>query len=148
MTAPDLIDNLLPNASALRDQRAEAKSAAQASLDALLRPAHPGGLSLAERAAAALRTAMLHADVPLAATFRTALDQAGGPPPEGPRAHAVAVHVERLALHPDKARRPDIAGLLAAGLSARDVVSLSQLVALVAFQARLLAGLRLMEPAP
>ncbi len=144
----DLIDQLLPAGPLLRDERPEAKLAAQPSLDALLHPAEPGGLGPAERAAAALRTATLHGDAPLAATFQSALDAAGGPPPEDARAHAIATHVERLALHPDAARKPDIAGLLAAGLTPRDVVSLSQLVALVAFQARLLAGLRLVESAP
>jgi len=41
--------------------------------------------------------------------------------------------------------RRDIDNLLAAGLSAHAVVSLSQLIAYVNFQARVLAGLRMLK---
>ena len=48
---------------------------------------------------------------------------------------------------PDRATPEAIATLMAAGLAPRDVVMLGQLIAHVNMQARLLAGLRLLEEA-
>ena len=46
---------------------------------------------------------------------------------------------------PDSARREHIDGLLAAGLSPRAVLALSQLIAYVNFQSRVLAGLNMLQ---
>lgn len=50
---------------------------------------------------------------------------------------------EMLANTPGRATRGDIAALQAAGFGPRDIVTISQLIAFVSFQARLLVGLRL-----
>ena len=64
------------------------------------------------------------------------------------RWRAILRHVDRLTAEPDSARREHIDGLLASGLSPRAVIALSQLVAYVNFQARLLAGLRILGDRP
>jgi len=48
---------------------------------------------------------------------------------------------------PDSATQADLDRLLAAGMTPRAVVSLSQLIAYVNFQSRVLAGLRMLRDA-
>ena len=56
-------------------------------------------------------------------------------------------HVDRVTTSPDSATKSDFDSLLAAGLSPHAVVSLSQLIAYVNFQSRVLAGLRMLRGA-
>ena len=54
-------------------------------------------------------------------------------------------HANLVALRPGECGQADIDRLAALGLSPRDVVAVTQLVAFVPYQVRLLAGLRAMQ---
>jgi CMD domain protein len=144
----------------LRRQRPDVVRHLQASDEAIFAPRNDGGLSAAERAAAGLRIAGLLRDARLETHYRARLRQHD---PDGhlaasvaqqstsivdPRWRAILCHVDRLTADPESARREHIDGLLASGLSPRAVIALSQLVAYVNFQARLLAGLRILGDRP
>ena len=60
---------------------------------------------------------------------------------------AILAHVDLVTRGPGSAERKDIDNLHAAGLSSHAVVSLSQLISYVAFQSRVLAGLRMLKGA-
>ncbi len=140
----------------LRRQRPYVVKHLQGSDDVIFSPQDDGGLTRAERAAAALRIATLLRDEALGAHYRARLAAAD---PSGtlaktvegkatmtePRWDAVLAHVDLVTRGPASAERRDIDNLLAAGLSSHAVVSLSQLVAYVNFQSRVLAGLRMLK---
>ena len=140
----------------LRRQRPEVVKHTQSSDDAIFAPADDGGFTRAERAAAALRIATLLRDTALEAHYRTrlaALDPSGtlANTVEGKaeitevRWDAMLAHVDLVTRGPGRAERQDIDNLLAAGLSSHAIVSLSQLIAYVNFQSRVLAGLRALK---
>jgi len=159
----DIMDTLagLPAGSPLaelRRQRPDVVKHLQGSDDAIFSPQDDGGMTRAERAAAALRVATLLRDEALSEHYRTrlaTLDLSGAlaRTVEGkarttePRWDAVLTHVDLVTRGPGSAERRDIDNLLAAGLSSHAVVSLSQLVAYVNFQSRVLAGLRALKGA-
>ena len=64
----------------------------------------------------------------------------------GPRLTAAFEHVHMLVFHPRDAASPSLQSLLDAGWSTTDVVTLSQLVAFLSFQIRVVAGLRTLAP--
>ena len=142
----------------LRRQRPDVVKHLQGSDDAIFAPTDDGGLICAERAAAALRVATLLRDPVLSEHYRTrltALDpdgtlaktvEGGARITEG-RWDAILAHVDLVTRGPGSAERKDIDNLLAAGLSSHAVVSLSQLIAYVNFQSRVLAGLRALKGA-
>lgn len=68
----------------------------------------------------------------------------------GERLSAGLAHAHLLAFHPRDAKPAHLQALLDAGWSATDIVVLSQLVSFLAFQIRVVAGLRLLQahPAP
>ncbi|PGH58953.1 hypothetical protein CRT60_02870 [Azospirillum palustre] len=137
--APDLIDRLagLSDASpllALRARRAEIRTRTQAAHDALLAPRRPGLFPAAERAAVAERIAALAGNDALAAHYRGLAAGAGARP-------ALVAHAERVTRSPRESRPEHLGALEAAGLDAHGIVALSQLIALVNYQVRLLAGL-------
>ncbi len=139
----DLLDNLLgPRVAALRAARPDFVRYTQGSYDAMVAPEHPEGLTASERAQAACRTAELCGHTALAAQYRSL------PSAPGPRDAAILRHAALLATNPGQATRADIAALTAAGLSPMEVVTLSQVVAFVAYQVRVAAGLALLaQPA-
>ncbi|RZI77569.1 MAG: CMD domain protein [Variovorax sp.] len=164
MTAtPDVIDRLMglqPEAplSALRHQRAAVRQHSQGSFDALLEPADASALSRAEREAVALRVATLHACEPLIALHRerlaalaatpAAIDAAAaGPDAPGQDARRIALlrHADMLSLAPIDARPDHLQALADAGLTPAAIVTLSQLIGLVAYQVRVVAGLGLLQ---
>lgn len=139
----------------LRRQRPEAAQFAQGSYAALLEPSDPAGLSRIERELAALRTAALTGSAALVAHHQARLRQLGasenvveldkhGAEALTPRQAAIVHHVELLTLTPRQASQAAVDDLRASGLSARDIVTLAQLVAFVTFQARVITGLRLL----
>ena len=140
----------------LRRQRPEVVARTEASHTAALTPADPGGISHAERAALAARMARLNGDPALAAHYLKLLAMAGpaagagdlADPDSGvdaaPRVAAILRHVDLVTTDPKSATRADIERLTAAGLSTRDIVSLSGLIAFVNYQQRVVAGLRLL----
>jgi CMD domain protein len=163
MSDVDVMDYLagLPPGSPLaelRRQRPDVVKHLQGSDDVIFSPADDGGLTRAERAAAALRVATLLRDEALGAHCRArlaALDPSGAlaKTVEGKaemtevRWDAILAQVDLVTRGPGSAERKDIDNLLAAGLSSHAVVSLSQLIAYVNFQSRVLAGLRMLKGA-
>ncbi len=144
MAMTDLIDSLLGIAPdsrlhLLRARRPEARQHAEGAWRELVLPADPGGVSLAERAAIAMRVAK--ADAALAAHYRAL----GPAPAEGDRMAVLLHHADLVATRPEAVGKPEITALEALGLTPRDIVAITQLVAFVPFQIRLLAGLRLLQ---
>jgi alkylhydroperoxidase domain protein/CMD domain protein len=147
--------------SSLRAQRPEAAVHTQGSYAALFAPADTGGLSLLERLAAALRVARLHECNPAVAHFHARLSGAGGgqrilaevasPSPEQTsdleplvkrRLQAILRHADLLARRPAQATPDNLQALADVGLSTREIVSLSQVIAFVSFFARVIAALQ------
>ena len=141
----------------LRMQRPEATGHAQGSYAALFDPDDIGDLSVDERLAAALRVATLHAAASAAAHYRQRLAEAGATPDvvtrtaggagvaEVPtRLQAILRHADLLAVAPARARPADLQALADVGLSTRAIVTLSQVIAFVSFQLRVLRGLELL----
>jgi CMD domain protein len=120
----------------------------QGSYDALITPDDPGGVSLVERAAAALRVSSLERDAALIAQYRARLRDLGVHPAAieasdaPPRLRAILRHVTLIATAPGSATRADLDALRGAGLAPRDVVIVAQIVAFVSYQVRVVAGLR------
>ncbi|MCC7275726.1 MAG: CMD domain protein [Alphaproteobacteria bacterium] len=156
----DMIVGIAPGSplDALRAQRPEARQLTQGSYDELVVPGRAGGVALDERAAVALRIAVLNEDAALAAHYRTLLAThpggaalaakvEAGPEAAGlaPRLAAILRHVDRVSMAPRTAGAAHLAALKDVGLSDKDIVSLSQLVAFVSHQVRLIAGLRLLQ---
>ena len=151
--SPDDIDRLAGLAddstlAALRRHRPDVVKHCQGSDDAIFAPAHHGGLTRPEREACALRVASLLRDAVLEEHYHRRLVALGEAHPlNGARGERILAHVDRVTLDPADATKADIDALLAAGLSPHAVVSLSQLVAYVNFQSRVLAGLRMLKGA-
>lgn len=155
----DLIEEILRLApgsplALLRAQRPEARQHAEGAFQELLLPRDPGGVSLAERAALAVRVALREGDPALAARFRALVDAADPAiiaaedlaTPSGDGRMAVLLrHADILTTNPAACCAAEIAALTALGLSPRDIVAISQLASFVPYQVRLLAGLRLLQ---
>ena len=148
----DLIESLLgiaPDSAIgqLRRRRPDARRHAEGAFRELLLPADPGGLSLPERAALAMRVAEREGDSALAARYRGLL---GHGAPASPRLDALLAYADKVALTPEATSRGDIDALAALGLSSRDIVAATQLIAFVPYQVRVIAALRAMlqETAP
>jgi uncharacterized protein YciW len=144
MDVVDEVGGLSPELRQLRQQRPDFVTLTQGSYDVLVTPRDPAGVSLGERAACALRVAELHQDAALAAHYRARLQQVASDGEESPRLPAMLRHVDLITPTPDRATAADIAALQAAGLSERDIVILTQLVAFVSYQTRVLFGLQLL----
>lgn len=151
------VDPLSPLATALAE-RAEILALSQGAHDAVLAPREPGGLSHGERAALAHRMALLGADMALAGHYARLLAGAGGSAaldamadparlPTEARQQALARHTDLVTREPRAATRHSIRALRDAGIAEPDIVRLSELVAFVNYQLRVIAGLRLMAGA-
>lgn len=66
----------------------------------------------------------------------------------GPRLAAAFEHTHMLVLHPRDAAAPALQAMLDAGWSTTDIVVLSQLVSFLAFQIRVVAGLKVLNARP
>ena len=134
--------------------RAEVMRLSEAAHDAVLLPRDPGGLSHALRAALAARMARHAGDDALAAHYDATLARTGdtdvatlahpGGVAGDPLLDALARHADRLTLAPREATRADVEALKAVALSESDIVRLAELAAFVAYQLRVIAGLRLL----
>jgi uncharacterized protein YciW len=133
----------------LRRERPDVVHHTQGIEAALFHPSSDGGLSPVARAAAAFRIAELLRDPVLIAHYKARLAAMPGknPDPANSRRMAILAHVERLTLDPDSARRIHLDELSAAGLTPQAIVALSELVAYVNYQVRVLAGLRMLKGA-
>lgn len=135
--------------------RAEIVAMTQAAHDAALKPKDPGGLSHAERAALACRVARLNADDGLAAHYETLMREASAaaeveriadPAFKGEgRVGALIAYADLASTAPRYAGQGDIEALKQAGIGDADIVRLAELVAFLAYQVRLVAGLRLLR---
>lgn len=146
----DVIDTLAGisegRLASLRHQRPDVVKHLQGSDDAIFAPLSNGGLTRAEREAAALRVATLLGDRTLEEHYRNRLEPyLVVKPLSDARGAAVLAHTERVTTNPESATKADIDSLLAAGLSPHAIVALSQLIAFVSFQSRVLAGLRMLK---
>lgn len=160
MSRPHLIETLSgadPGLAGVLAERAEILGLSQAAHDAVLLPREPGGLGHAERAALAARMARANADEMLADHYRELLRRAGESPAllaiandaapaadTDTRLRAIIRHADLVTLSPKDATKADIAALKTAGLSEPDIVRLAELIAFVNYQARVIAGLRLL----
>jgi CMD domain protein len=141
----------------LRTERADVSAAAQRSYQVLLEPDDPAGVSRTERAVIALRVAVLTRCPSLISWHRqrlrdqgasdatiAAIEQFPAGPAQPARERAVLDYVDRLTRAPGTATASHLAELKAAGLAPRDIVTIAQLIALLSFEVRVLAGLRLL----
>lgn len=148
MSHPDLLNQLaevIPG-SALdeaRETRHAATEHAQGSYQALFGEASVSGLTLTERLLLAKQVAEWHEDTQLADHYHQRV--AGQ---NSDRLAALLDHAERLSFQPVQASPTGIETLLAAGLNEEEIVTLSQIIGFVAFQSRLLRGLRLLGNKP
>lgn len=136
--------------------RADILALTGATEQAVLRPREPGGLSYTLRLALACRIALLQQQTDLAALYQQQLsgetdsaalamaDPAFHGTGEG-RWDTLLGHVDRVSCVPREASAADIAALQQAGWSDADIVRLSELIAFMSYQTRVLAGLRLLE---
>ncbi len=159
--APDVINQLAELApdspvARLRTERPEVARFAEGSYQALLAPGDVAGVSQFEREAVALRLAVLTPNERVAAWHRERLRRLGVGDaiiaavehfPEGSglsaREAAILRHTDLLTLEPGEATPAHIAALRSVGLSQRDIVTISQLIAFESFQVRVVATLRL-----
>lgn len=135
--------------------RAEIVAMTQATHDAALKPREPGGLSHAERAALASRIARLNADRGLAAHYDALMREASASADVEPiadpsfkgsgRIGALIAYTDLASTAPKDARPEDIEALKQAGIGDADIVRLAELNAFLAYQIRLIAGLKLMR---
>lgn len=162
-TPGDIIDSLVGIAAdsplqAIRALRSDVVQHTQGSYQALLMPAAPGDLSLIERAQAALRSAALTPSVTLIAHYRARLTQLGESAAAidqiekftdstavAPRTAAILHHVELLITAPKTATPAHLQKVQQQGVSVPAVVALSQLIAFVSYQARVVVALQLLE---
>lgn len=141
----------------LRAQRPEVLRYAEGSYQALLEPEDRSGISRAERELIALRVATLTGSAALAAWHQERLERldiglgvrnAVINDPQSlvlsPRERALMRHVDLVSRAPASATAADLAALVAVGLSPREIVIVSQLIAFLSFQVRTLVGLRLL----
>ena len=119
--------------------------------DAALIPVPPGGLTHSMRAALACRMARLNHEVGLASHYESmmAAEDASTAEPSfvgagDPWVSAVIRHTDLVTRSPKDAAAGDIEALETAGMPVEDVVRLSELIAFVNYQVRVVAGLRLM----
>lgn len=162
-TATDIISALAGVApgsplAELRAERPEATEHAQGSYTALFDPEEPVGLSPVERFAIAVRVATIH-EATEAIEHYTARLIASGPTPEivtaaksysqvsasvPARLRAALKHAELLSRHPIDATSDHLQLLADAGLATVEIVVLSQIIAFVSFQVRVITTLKLL----
>lgn len=140
----------------LRTERPEATEHAQGSYAALFDPEELIGLSQVERFATALRVATLHAATGAAAHYRARLIAAGASTDvvaaaeqgadsaTSPRLRAILGHAELLGAHPVDTTPDSHQVLSDAGLSTLEIVVLSQIIAFLSFQLRVITALQLL----
>ncbi|WP_110972761.1 CMD domain-containing protein [Pseudomonas huaxiensis] len=156
-SGPDLLSVLLPASPHLHDLRASRDKVVQATRDshaALFDPGLDQALDLHTRHAVALYVAVLNAQPALAEYYRSQLLDDGLAPAwraaieaddldsvGDPRLQRILGYARVLTLTPEQGDRQALHGLLEQGLGPVEAVNLAQLVAFLAFEARLLGGL-------
>ena len=132
-------------------ERGEILELTEKSHDAALRPKHPGGLTHSERAALACRIALLNDEAVLARHYdgliggsHREIADTGFDGGSDIRLRAIIRHTDLVAVNPKEAVSGDVSALQNVGIADADIVRLSELIAFVSYQIRVVAGLRLM----
>ena len=119
--------------------------------EASLRPIQPGGLTHAERAGLACRMAKQNDVTALTRHYETlfsvgsqVIANTGFDGGDDARLKAIIRHTDLITTNPKEATAEDVTALRTAGLDDADIVKLSELIAFVSYQVRVVAGLRLM----
>ena len=119
--------------------------------EACLRPNQPGGLTHSERAGLACRIAKRNNEAVLTRHYERmfgvgsqAISDTGFDGGGDTRLKAISRHTDLVTLNPKEATADDISALRSAGLDDADIVRLSELIAFLSYQIRVVAGLRLM----
>lgn len=143
--------------AAVREAKPEVRTLSQGSFDALFEPADPGDLSIEERLLIALQGASANALAPMIALYEGRLVALGADPSSiaaaksGDRATlparlaAILAHADLLTHQPSAATPGHLETLKAAGVSTAAIVTLSQLIAFIGYQARAVVGLKLLQ---
>jgi uncharacterized protein YciW len=144
----DVIDEALGIAAGtkldrLRAARPEVRKRTQSSYDALFDPAEENNLAQGERFAIAVRVAESSGSLALAAHYRARLEPLSIGAGEA-RWAAIFRHVELLTRAPRNVTPADLQALTAAGFDDATIVTVSQIVSFVAYQARVAATLALL----
>jgi len=135
--------------------RADVMALTQATMEAVLSPRVPGGISPAERAGLASRIARLNNESTLAEHFAQLMPDTGDSPAvqiadpsfsgDGdPRTSALIRHVDLVTVSPRDATPENITMLTEVGIDDADIVRLAELISFVNYQVRVIAGLRLL----
>ena len=119
--------------------------------EASLRPNQPGGLTHSGRAGLACRIAKQNNEAVLTRHYERmfgvgsqAISDTGFDGGGDTRLKAIVRHTDLVTLNPKEATADDISALRSAGLDDADIVRLSELIAFLSYQIRVIAGLRLM----
>ena len=140
-------DSPLASVLALRSDILELTEKSHA---ASLQPNQSGGLSRAERSGLACRIAKRNNESVLARHYETLFSDGSQAiantdfQGDDDRMKAIIRHTDLVTLNPKDAKAEDVSALRSAGLDDADIVRLSELIAFVAYQIRVVAGLRLM----
>ena len=131
--------------------RSEILDLTENSHEATLRPIQPGGLTHSERAGLACRICKHNNESVLAHNYERmvgacsqAISDTGFNGGDDARLQAVIRHTDLVTTNPKEATADDVSALRSAGLDDADIVRLSELIAFVSYQIRVVAGLRLM----
>lgn len=130
--------------------RANVFEMTQAAEDAVLRPKETGSWAHSLRAALAARIARLNDEEALAARLLVdagELSTLADPAEDGAAENLrhVVTFMDKVAAETRNVREADIRALQAAGVPDDDIVRLAELNAFMAYQIRVIAGLRLMQ---
>lgn len=156
----DVLSGLRPDSEVYRArrERPEFVEGAELCRETVLAPRHDFGISHAMRAALAARMARLIGQENLARTYDAMLDRAGRDDELAAIAStaelaesvdrftkALVRHADFVTRTPRDATRADIERLEAAGFSNPQIIGLSELIAFVNFEARVIVGLSVLE---
>jgi len=147
--------------AAVRALRPDVVRHTQGSYDALLAPNAASGLTRMERTLVALRVAYLNASPTLATHYRqqlvelntpadilAAIEQEYPSPAIDQRTSAILRHVDLVNHTPGHATQVDLSELQSDGLSVQEIVTLSQLIAFLNYQLRVLAVVSVLGNTP
>ncbi|MFB9948642.1 CMD domain-containing protein [Rhizobium puerariae] len=156
----DILSGLKPDSElyTVRRERPDFVEGAELCRETVLAPNHDFGIGHAMRAAFAARMARFIGREDLARAYDLLLEEAGGDDALAAIASAAAQpanataftqalvrHVDLVTERPRDNTRADIGRLEAAGLTNPQIVALSELIAFVNFEARVIVGLRVLN---
>ena len=133
-------------------QRSDLLELSEHAHNACLTPRDPGGITLEERAALASRMCVLNGERVLSEHYASMLpsghalfsiSEGGSNIGDNDRLHALIRHVDLVTSHPKDALSEDIENLKEVGVAEPDIVRLSELIAFVNYQIRVVQGIRL-----